>query len=356
MVGLLALTALAGVCCPAASAQVIPTAAPPAPTAPAPAADAPRTAPLVPVQPGLPPPAEAPPGLPGPYLVPDPVLDNPNLPPLGWFAEVDVALVAFEVNRQSFTGGPFNVGPTLPGLGPGGGFVPQGPLSWTVTPRVQVGYRLPSGFGEVAVAFREMASDGDGPNSATTRVRNRLELDYLDLEYANHEFSLWPWGEMRWKLGLRFADVYLSSQQAVSPVEAVARGDLVTQRDFGNWYYGVGPLAGVQLAFPLHEHDAMLLCRIDGASVVGRIHQHYTQIAAPDATGASQTVLARFNGSDVVPVMTVQVGFLWRPRPELDVFLGYQFEKWWEVLRLADRDSRGDFWDQGIVARASFCW
>jgi len=340
---LLALTALLAAC-PHLSAQVIPTAAPPAP---APALEAPRTA-LVPVQPRLPPPAEAPPNLPGPYFEHDPLVDHPNLPPLGWFGEIDAALLDVHVKRQSFINAP----PL-----PGGGFVPQGQLDWAVSPRGQVGYRLPEGFGEFSVSFRFLSTEGGDTLFAEglVNLRDRLDFETVDLDYASNEISLWPDTEMRWRLGVRIANAYFDSRQS-TPFGLAVPPDGVTDRRFTNWFGGAGPVFGLQLIHRLPDSHASLLCRIDGASIFGRINESYSQNGVPDAAGAPRRFSERFSSSQDVPILNVQVGLTWQFQPAVDAFFGYQFESWWNVGRLGKIDSRGEFQDQGIIARLSLCW
>ncbi len=56
----------------------------------------------------------------------------------------------------------------VPGTGHTGDvvIVPMAKLDWTVSPRFELGYRLPSGFGEVDVAYRFLLADGTGSTPA----------------------------------------------------------------------------------------------------------------------------------------------------------------------------------------------
>jgi hypothetical protein len=180
-------------------------------------------------------------------------------------------------------------------------------------------------------------------------LRDRLDFQYADFDYASNEFSLWPNTEMRWRLGVRVANVFFDSRQS-TPDGLPVPADGVTDRRFTNWFGGAGPLAGLQLIHRLPDRRAALLCRIDGASIFGRIGQTYSQSGTPGHFAA------RFTSSQDVPVLNVQAGLLWQPRPAINFFAGYQFESWWNVGRLGKIDSRGEFQDQGLVARLSFCW
>ena len=151
------------------------------------------TAPLD-VLPGLPRPPDAPASLfqkpvspaysceplPGPYFEVDPLLDPPELPPVGWFAGLDLGIIGPHIkNRLSDTA-------QIDGLPPSIVHLPTAPLDWTVAPRVELGYRLASGFGGFAFAYRFFGTDGsetvlglDGPAD----LRSRLDINVVDFDY-----------------------------------------------------------------------------------------------------------------------------------------------------------------------------
>src|SRR5262249_50824386 len=102
--------------------------------------------------------------LPGPYFEVDPLLDPPELPAVGWFAGLDLGIIGPHIkNRLTDT-------VQVDGLPPNVVHWPTAPLDWTVAPRVELGYRLASGFGGFALAYRFFGTDGsetilgpDGP-------------------------------------------------------------------------------------------------------------------------------------------------------------------------------------------------
>jgi hypothetical protein len=56
-------------------------------------------------------------------------------------------------------------------------------------------------------------------------------------------------------------------------------------------------------------------------------------------------------------MLTAELGLRWQPAfwPHTLVFLGYQYEYWWNVGRLSLTDtSRGELSDQSILLRAEF--
>ena len=126
-------------------------------------------------------------------------------------------------------------------------------LNWTVSPRFELGYRLPSGFGEVDVAYRFLLAEGTGSTAdpiaapdATAALRSHLNIHVGDLDYASRETSLGPsWG-MKWRIGLRYADVFFDSR-ADEPLAAAAAGSGIFERSISNNFWGIGPHATLEL-------------------------------------------------------------------------------------------------------------
>ena len=87
--------------------------------------------------------------------------------------------------------------------------LPAAGLDWTVAPRLEVGYRLPSAFGDVRrLSYRFLATDGNGSTSGldgTASLHSRLDFNQIDLDYLSREFSLAPHWDMKWHFGLRLA-------------------------------------------------------------------------------------------------------------------------------------------------------
>ena len=87
-----------------------------------------------------------------PYFERDPLLDPADLPHPGWLFDVEVGIMGSHVIES--------LGQTALSQWQCGAFhtsdevtVPMAPLNWTVSPRFELGYRLPSGFGEVDVCL-----------------------------------------------------------------------------------------------------------------------------------------------------------------------------------------------------------
>jgi hypothetical protein len=296
--------------------------------------------------------------LPGPYFEADPLLDPPRLGTPGWFAGVEVGLVVPHV-KDRVTGFP-----SVGGAPPDTVQVPAADLDWVVAPRFEVGYRLPSGFGEIVLGCRFLSSEGTGvfPGllDGLATVHTRLDFNQVDLDYANRELSLWPHWDMRWRVGARLVTVYFDSE-AVEPFDAAAVGGGIFDQRTTNYYWGVGPHAAVELTRRIGAGGLALACKLDGTVAIGPLHQgafETSTTAGGDGqllTGASHTS----QGAQTVPIIAAQIGLSWQP-PGLvgpRVFLGYQCEYLWNVGRMSSiPQSRGELGDQGLVIRAEWAY
>jgi hypothetical protein len=289
--------------------------------------------------------------LPGPYFEHDPRLDPPPLPPPGWFTDVEVGLVGAHVkNRVS---GMVQVGTAPPNTVD----LPSAELDWTVAPRFEVGYRLPSGFGEFCVAYRFLATDGTGVtpgNDAPAAFRSRLDLNLVDVDYASREISLWPHCDMKWRFGLRWADVYFDSR-ADEPFAAAAAGSGIFEMRTSNNFWGVGPHAGLELGHCFTESGLAVVGWVDAAILLGRIRQNFFE--ASTTLGPGGQLLSgntRLSVSQDVPTVNTFAGLRWQPPsyPNSYLFLGFQYEYWWNVGRNSSTTARGELSDQGILLRA----
>jgi hypothetical protein len=310
----------------------------------------------------LPPPQEPPPGVPGPYFEYDRLLDPAALPPVGWFGSAEAHVADPHVRYWSNLRGPV----LLPGGLTNIVSVPGANLSWTVVPDLQVGFRLPSGFGEFTLSGQYLASDGsqvlpgpDGPSN----VHSRLDLTQIDFDYRSREFSLWPCRlDMQWWAGFRYANIYFDSVQNTSSVLATA-GTGVDFRHVTNRFVGIGPHAGLELAYFLHGRQWSLLGRFEWADFIGRIRQSYAETTT--AVGPGGLPVGGGNGyssSQEVPMISTQIGLRWMPNVATELFVGYQFEYFWNagrestilVATASNSGTMGEVYDHAIVAR--FTW
>lgn len=308
-------------------------------------------APAPPPSPPAPPPDR-------PYFQTDRLLDPPYLAPPGWFFDLDVGVTKGHVKNQLSTTvqNPATGNADLVGL-------PAAPLDWTISPRLEAGYRLPSGFGEVALSYRFLATQGselvagaDGP----TRLSSLLDVNQADLDYASEEFSLWPRWDMRWRLGLRYASVYFDSR-ADEPFDLAAAGSGVFRTRTTNSYVGLGPHSGVELARRFSDAGLSFVLKGEFSLLIGRVRQQFietTTTAGPDGRPLVGSLAA--SDSQGVPVLGLQAGLAWQPPeyPDVRLYLGYVYEYWWDVGLLGNLNNIGGTFgevaDQGFVLRAEF--
>jgi hypothetical protein len=314
--------------------------------------DAPASLYAPPAPPGSPPP------LPGPYFEHDPRLDPEPLPPPGWFTDLEMGILAPHVKNQLTDMVQIRANP------PDTVFVPSAPLSATVAPRIEVGYRLPSGFGEFVLGYQFLASNGcgellipDGPAA----LRSRLEIHTIDFDYASREWSLWPCWDMKWRFGGRLTSIFFDSRIA-EPFDVAAAGsgifpsgtDVFAARA-SNWFIGFGPHVGLELARRFDACGLALVGRVDGWISLGRLRQEFVEESTTlDANGMPLVGRTVERKVQAVPQLNGQVGVRWEPPAWHHVFFfaGYQYEYWWNVGRNSDTTSRGTVNDQGILLQA----
>jgi hypothetical protein len=284
-----------------------------------------------------------------PYFQQDARLDPPGLGQPGWLADIEADVTHVHVNDRldSF-------------VGTSEVSVPMATLQWTVSPRVEVGYRLPDAFGEFDFSYRFMFANGtgsfnglptapDGPAALTSLFR----LNSGDLDYASNESSLWPNWNMKWRVGLRAADLLFSSTADESLVDAAAGSDIY-ERAVRNEFWGLGPHAALELKRPFSETGLSLAARLDGAIIFGTVRQRFSEVS----TNAGLTGQTEFSNAEQVPTLSGFLGLQYRPpqHTNVDILFGYQGEYWWNVGRLDDPaiyngTSAGEFGAQSVQFR-----
>lgn len=351
---LLVLGLLAGACCaPRAFGQGVPSSSEPLPCLPV-VPDLPRSL-------YAPPPPQPPPLCieDDCYLEPDPKLDTPELPLPGFFVNAEIAPTWAAVRKEGI-----NAPVTI--FAPGGttntvAIPGHAALATTVVPRIEVGYRLPSGFGEVLCAFQSLSTSGsqygvgpDGPAQLTSK----LSIQMLDFDYASREMCLRPCWDMRWWFGMRAAVAYYSNEALESPAVAATGFGGFSQQTTNIWE-GAGPHFGLEIARRDLWHGLGLVARTDAFFTLGRLHQgFFAEVQNPD--GSLSSGYNRFGSSQSPFVLTSQVGLRWEP-PELPhsfFFLGYVEQYWWYVMQRNNDDpnlsNNGEISTNGLWLRAEF--
>jgi hypothetical protein len=343
------------------NAQQLPPAPVPVPSVPAPApavtpplvapAPAPAPPPAAPVwQPapvpfGVVPPPPPSVGViqdPRPFLPPPPgVVFGAAAPPPGWFGALEVGLLLPRFRNALIA--PVTVANVTHLVA-----VPSADLDWTGSPRIEIGYRLPEGVGELLVAYRSVVSEGTetlgrydflGPGF----VRSRLNVNEGDIDFHSGPFAVAPYWDLSWRLGVRVAAAYWDTR---------ARGRFLEQRVSNN-FVGAGPHLGLEASRQLDLVPGLAVFgRIEGAVVVGGIDQNFEEVQR--LAGRTFGGATRLDGSRTVPMLNILTGISYTPQCSrwLRFALGYQLEQWWGVGDVGA--SGADLTIQGLFFRGEF--
>ena len=239
------------------------------------------------------------------------------------------------------------------------------PLDWTVSPYLFLGYRLPSGFGDFAVAYRYLATVGSmgvrGAANGPAILSSRLAFNMIDLDYSSHELNFGHGWDMKPTLGLRILTLFFDSQSD-QPFALAAAGNGTFQKRETNNLVGLGPHAALELSRHLGNSGWALWLRTDFTDAFDWINDGaFTRSTTLGPAGrplASQTYVF---GHEDTPILNVQVGVTWKPSrySGTRLFLGYQYEHFWALQAIntfsnGTTASLGQLTDQGVVMQATF--
>jgi hypothetical protein len=338
----------------------------------------------------LPPPQKVLDDRPAPFVLPPPPyytavadgplnspwLDRPEAAPPGFFFNVESSVVWPNFHNE-LQGGQVTLAQTSGvspgssnGIPPGAGMPITGDLvsfpgnkfNPTVTPRFELGYRFPDGFGELRLGYRFMDSSGSDTvlvdQLGPAAQRGRLDVEIVDLDYATREFSLPAGWELRPAVGLRYATTFLDSQVTfLNPITVqtqpfgLAPFTRLTQTEaLGNRYIGVHGV--LEVGRKLGVSGFALFGRVEGAGMYGRVHQTFTETFV-ESPGSTSTRVTNGGGA---PILATQAGLSYDiPRWKHSRFLiGYQYETWWQFGRGNNDVSFGTLTDQGLFLRGEF--
>jgi Legionella pneumophila major outer membrane protein precursor len=283
-----------------------------------------------------PPPIARDPGLPNSVLVGNPFLDGTRNN-LGWFATVDVNAEVAHVHNEL-------TAPVTAGITTNTVSLPSSPLNWTVSPRFEVGYRFGDGCGELLVSYRFLTTSGSqttpdfGTLGNTGLLRSQFSMNVIDVDYACQEVALQPWADMKWRIGVRTANLLLASQEA-SPL---------LQQSENNYILGAGPHVALDLWIPAAARFGLFL-KVDGAGVFGRVQQDFAETLPGGISGSTHQ-----DALSPTAMLNVQAGVAWTPLDNWRISAGYTYEHWWDATFV--NNSRGDAWTQGIFFRTEWQW
>ncbi len=313
--------------------------------------DLPRSLFLPPSAPGLPPPE-----LESPYIRRDPLLDPPQWSQPGWFWGVEIGVIHPHLvdgsNNQDHpivtkSGRSVNVA------------LRSARLDWTIAPRIEIGYRLPSGLGQLSVADRFFSSSGTGAyhTAGGTAIRStKLSVNYTDFDYGSQEYTPWEnWG-MKWRAGVRQAETYIRTQSNQSLAQATA-GQGILYANSNTSTVGAGIHFTVELERKFPSAGFSFINKFDVGDTFSRLHQNFSALTTTtNSAGQPEGGVVKESVFMQLPMLNWQVGLGWQPpgHPNLSFFVGYTLEAWWNVERRTGTTSNGNFTTQGVVLQGGW--
>jgi hypothetical protein len=308
-----------------------------------------------------PPPPESYPAWGGPPGQPIPYYGRSSEPEPGWFAGLEIGIDGVHI-KNHITGTVFFTPIAIPDFAlPRQPVVELPPIMATIflpvaeldvagAPKIDLGYRFADHFGEVILSYRAIYSEGRASSPEFVFVgddgflRSRLEINVVDLDYASWQFAVGNSWDMKWRVGVRFANVFFDSD---------AFNDFLAQRVSNN-FWGVGPHVGLELWRHFRDPGLAFYTKAETAALIGQVRQHFSE-AFPIETGFIDSVTNTVSGDQVVPVVKFQAGLSWEPAfgcHRLRFTGGYEIESWWDVGRAGG--SNADILVQGGFLRAEW--
>jgi hypothetical protein len=290
------------------------------------------------------------PPTPLPFSEPDPLLDVPELPPPGWFTDVEATLIGTHLRNKLMD--TVTVGKRMDVV-----HVSGADLDWTVAPRFDAGYRVPDGFGEFLVSYYFLTSDGEDDTFTALgpgHMKSRLNINEVDLVYSTREITLIPHWDMRWKVGVRGLDVFFDAASDQPATPGVLPGGLIGQHTSSN-FLGAGPLVGLELTCATCMSGLVLWGHAEGAYLWGHLHQEFAETLSGAGTVPVEGVVDTTTTQGVC-VVNAQVGLRWTPPGYCwtRFFLGYEFDFYGQVGRDDNTGSKADIYQNGIFFRGEF--
>ena len=239
-------------------------------------------------------------------------------------------------------------------------------LDWTVSPRFEAGYRLPSGFGEIDVSYRFLLTEGagnlpagslQGPMHGPRRVDESFRPEHGRRRTTPPPRPRSPCWDRTGPDEMADRPAGRRTCSSLPRPTSLVRRPPETATGIENNFWGIGPHAGCGTAKPAATQGPGM----------GRQARHRaalwpgpSEIRAGRRRSAPGTRVD-FENWQQVPMLSGFLGLDWRPAslPNLDLLLGYTAEYWWNVGRLSDPDiydshSAGEVGIQGAVLRLEY--
>jgi len=278
----------------------------------------------------------------------DPILDDSPVAAPGFFTNVELFFLRPHLNSHlsdSFLVSPTQVDTVNMQI--------SGPLGTTVSPRFEVGYRLPEQLGEFLLAYRfETVERTSSPGEAVSQ-KDRLNMNLIDLDWGNHHpFGLQiPGWDIRPNVGVRIGTIYFDTRQEFGGPPFNPAG-IIEQRATSN-FVGVGPETGLEVSRQILTPGLALYGKVSGSFLFGEMHQTFSE--ATTGPGGVLSGSSGLSGQVLVPNLTVQAGISYTvPEWNYCRFLfGYVWEEFWQIGRVNGfLNNNGDLLNRGLFLRA----
>jgi hypothetical protein len=235
--------------------------------------------------------------------------------------------------------------------------VPQADLDVTAETGIEVGYRLADSLGDLLVGYRFLVTDGTKDletSFGAASVKSRLDINQFDLDYATATYSPLPRYDLKFRIGARFAAIYLDSEAS----------NALNFQQASNYFIGAGPSATIDFERRFKElPDLGLFARLDGAALTGQVRQKFRETLGIGTPGVEEGFFD-VQKTQTSEVLTLQVGVTYHPfgiaNDRLRITGGYEFQQWWGVGKLngsvapADVSSDANITAQGIFLRGEY--
>lgn len=265
--------------------------------------------------------------LPGRYFERDPLLDPPSFPQPGFVADVELQVVVPHVYHDIVNA--TSVGPNNP---PSTIDVPVTGFNWTVSPRIEAGYRLASGFGEFLISYQYIRTNGSGSTpfgpDGPASLHDKFEFNLNDLDYLSREFTPWKHWGMKWRFGLRQLHMFTNTT-LTQPFDVASAGSGILSQTGNNAYHGYGAHIGVELErdFSQRLPGLGVIGKFDFGDTMGFIRQSVSQTMV-DGT----MINGVFRADQASPSVYGQVGVNYHPPgSRLDIYGGFAYGYWWNL-------------------------
>ena len=237
------------------------------------------------------------------YFELDPLLDPPRWGNLGWFTDIQIQAIHPSLFFGQFRHG---VGPNGQSRGRAPGAAKQ---DWTVAPRIEIGYRLPSGFGGFSFSDRFFTTSGTGPfiGPAGTMTRTtHFGVNYSDWDYISPEYTQWTnWGMTGAR---RPAGRDLDQHARRSAVRQGRSGTGIVSEQDSNYTVGAGPHVGLMLDRKFPASGFSFIAKFDIANTFTRERDLFSATN----TSGNRSVFTQ-NYWQQVPILNYQLGVGWQP-------------------------------------------